>query len=103
MRTGPDGYADCALAGQAARQHTTSESPISVVLNVITRISSDIKSVDPKGVVAQQLALGLGLEPERLDLGARTLEVEDREVGAEQHLVLAVAVDEAHERLGPVL
>ena len=43
-----------------------------------------------------------GPQSQGLDFVARALEVQDGEIGAEYHLVLAVAVDVLHEGLGPV-
>src|SRR5688572_13363492 len=59
--------------------------------------------VDAQRVVAQQLALGLVAQAERLELVARTAEIEYRVVGAEDHLVLPVGVDVLHEARRPVL
>src|SRR6266511_653161 len=61
-----------------------------------------VELVYPLGVAPEQLLLALGPQAQLADLARGALEVDDREVGAEQHLVLAPAIDEVDELGLPV-
>ena len=66
------------------------------------RLKSELQSVNPQHVVTEKFPPHLRLEAVIGDLLHGAAEIDHRKIGAEDHLVLAPGVDEAHEALRPI-